>query len=101
MDTARDLYPTSLYANTGYGPSFAVLEIGLEDQVAVIEPDHAFWALVRSDALEAALSGELIRDFQERQESFQKEMENLRYGLKPSAVNFNPTERCNFNCSYC
>ena len=101
MDTARDLYPTSLYANTGYGPSFAVLEIGLEDQVAVVEPDHAFWALVRSDALETALSGVLIRDFRERQESFQQEMENLRYGLKPSAVYFNPTERCNFNCSYC
>ena len=101
MDSARDLYQTPLYANTGYGPTFAVLEIGMEDHVAVVEPDHAFWALVRRDALETALSGELVRDFRERQESFREEMENLRFGLKPSAVYFNPTERCNFNCSYC
>ncbi len=25
----------------------------------------------------------------------------LRFGLKPSAVYFNPTERCNLNCAYC
>jgi uncharacterized protein len=25
----------------------------------------------------------------------------LRFGLKPSAVYFNPTERCNLNCTYC
>jgi uncharacterized protein len=29
------------------------------------------------------------------------EMEYLRFGLKPSAVYFNPTERCNLNCTYC
>jgi uncharacterized protein len=28
-------------------------------------------------------------------------MDYLRFGLKPSAAYFNPTERCNFNCSYC
>jgi uncharacterized protein len=28
-------------------------------------------------------------------------MENLRFGLKPSAVYFNPTEQCNLNCTYC
>ena len=93
MDSARDLYQAPLYANTGYGPTFAVLEIGLEDRVAVVEPDHAFWALVGRDALETALSGELVRDFGERQEAFREEMENLRFGLKPSAVYFNPTER--------
>jgi uncharacterized protein len=25
----------------------------------------------------------------------------MRFGLTPSAVYFNPTERCNFNCTYC
>ena len=25
----------------------------------------------------------------------------LRFGLKPSAVYFNPTARCNLNCTYC
>ena len=28
-------------------------------------------------------------------------MDLLRFHLKPSAVYFNPTERCNLNCSYC
>jgi uncharacterized protein len=28
-------------------------------------------------------------------------MEMLRFGLKPSAVYVNPTERCNLNCGYC
>ena len=28
-------------------------------------------------------------------------MDTLRFGLKPSAVYFNPTERCNLNCTYC
>ena len=35
------------------------------------------------------------------QEEFLKEMQTLRFGLKPSAVYFNPTDRCNFNCTYC
>ena len=33
--------------------------------------------------------------------SFAREMDVLRFHLKPSAVYFNPTERCNLNCSYC
>ena len=28
-------------------------------------------------------------------------MDKLRFGLTPSAVYFNPTERCNMNCTYC
>jgi uncharacterized protein len=28
-------------------------------------------------------------------------MQTLRFGLKPSGVYFNPTERCNLNCTYC
>jgi len=101
MNTARSIRNMSQYANTGYGPQFAVLEIGLSDRVAVIEPDLAFWALVSRDALEEALAGQLVQDFQNQRESFQAEMQRLRFGLKPSAVYFNPTERCNFNCSYC
>jgi len=101
MDTATGLHQRPLYANTGYGPRFTVLEIGLPDRVAVVEPDLAFWALVRRDDLEDALAGDLVRDFQEHAEEFRGEMERLRFGLKPSAAYFNPTERCNFNCSYC
>lgn len=101
MNTARNLHQAPLYANTGYGPKFAVLEIGLPDRVAVVEPDLAFWALVSRDALEDALTGEFVREFGAKAFPFREEMERLRFGLKPSAAYFNPTERCNFNCSYC
>ena len=101
MNTAQKLQQAPLYANTGYGPQFAVLEIGLPDQVAIVEPDVAFWALVDRDSLDQALAGELIGSYRQRSEEFKQEMENLRFGLKPSAIYFNATERCNFNCSYC
>lgn len=101
MKTARDLQDSSKYANTGYGPTFSVLDIGLKERVAVIEPDSGFWALAASDALDDALSGEFLDGFLEKAASFREEMEILRFGLKPSAVYFNPTERCNLNCSYC
>jgi uncharacterized protein len=91
----------TLYANTGYGPRFSVLDIGLSDQVAVVEPDTAFWALVHCDDLQRALAGSLLEEFEKQAEALQNEMDYLRFGLKPSAVYFNPTERCNFNCTYC
>lgn len=91
----------SKYANTGYGPQFVVLNVGLPDKMAVVEPNVAFWALVDQDAVQDALEGPLITDFQKQAEDFEKEMDYLRFGLKPSAVYFNPTEICNFNCSYC
>jgi len=89
------------YANTGYGPNFFVLDIGLSDKVAVIEPDTAFWAVVEKNNIEKALSGEAVLEFEKREVEFKKEMDYLRFGLVPSAVYFNPTERCNFNCTYC
>lgn len=89
------------YANSGWGPSFSVLDIGLADRVAVLEPETAFWAIVDGSALPEALSGRVLEAFVDRQESFRQEMDRLRFGLKPSAVYFNPTERCNFNCTYC
>jgi uncharacterized protein len=101
MITAQNLQRRPLYANTGYGPSFSVLEIGLEEQVAVIEAHTAFWALVRREELGNVLAGELVENFGQKAEAFTSEMQNLRFGLKPSAAYFNPTEQCNFNCSYC
>ncbi|MCS7278788.1 MAG: peptide-modifying radical SAM enzyme CbpB [Thermodesulfobacteriaceae bacterium] len=89
------------YANTGYGPNFLFLEIGAKDYVVTVEPDTAFWALVEKDSLSEVLKGELIEEFEKKKEDFQKEIDYLRFGLKPSAVYFNPTERCNFNCPYC
>jgi len=89
------------YANSGSGPSFSVLDIGLPDRVAVVEPDSAFWAIVDGNGLADALSGRVVEAFLAQQDSFMGEMDRLRFGLKPSAVYFNPTERCNFNCTYC
>ncbi|MCX7822589.1 MAG: peptide-modifying radical SAM enzyme CbpB [Syntrophobacterales bacterium] len=89
------------YANSGYGPQFAVLDVGLSDQVAVIEPNTGFWTLVKQEILKDALSGSIVREFLEESDGFKKEMHSFRFELKPSAVYFNPTERCNFNCPYC
>src|SRR5208337_620046 len=70
--------------------------------IAVIEPDTAFWGLVRKDKLTDTLSGsELLDTYHAKAEGFGREMDMLRFHLKPSAVYFNPTERCNLNCSYC
>ena len=41
------------------------------------------------------------RPIARRPASSPSEMQTLRFGLKPSAVYFNPTERCNLNCTYC
>lgn len=101
MNRAQSPQPGPLYANSGYGPRFSVLEIGLPDQVAVVEPELAFWALVSREALGTVLAGDLIASFANESEEFCREMQNLRFGLKPSAAYFNPTEQCNFNCSYC
>ncbi len=74
-------------------------DIGHADYTALIEPDTAFWALERRDqphGLEA-----LVEEWQSRRADFAREMEMLRFHLTPSAVYFNPTERCNLDCSYC
>lgn len=77
-------------------------DIGHDDYVAMIAPDDAFWSLVRRDSLGlAAADGELAQAHAARSAEFRREMEMLRFHLKPSAVYFNATERCNLNCSYC
>jgi uncharacterized protein len=90
------------FVNTGNGPTFQVIDIDHPDYVAVIEPDTAFWSLVQRDRLADVLAGgELARAYQKKAPAFAAEMDMLRFGLKPSAVYFNPTERCNLNCTYC
>ncbi|MBB4197670.1 uncharacterized protein GGD83_001462 [Rhodoblastus sphagnicola] len=77
-------------------------EIDHPTHIALVEPDTAFWGLVRKDNLDQALSGGILRDtLREKGADFAREMEMLRFHLKPSAVYFNATERCNLNCSYC
>ena len=89
------------YLNTGNGPTIQLIDIGHCDYVGLVNPDTAFWSLLKKEKISEALdkSSSLMQGFREKRDSFAQEMEILRFGLKPSAVYFNPTERCNLNCS--
>jgi uncharacterized protein len=91
-----------LHFNTGKGFTLQPLDIGHPDYTAVLDPDTAFWALLRKDKLaEAFAEGPFLENYRAKAASFAEEMHGLRFGLKPSCVYFNPTDRCNLNCSYC
>ncbi len=90
------------YANTGNGPLLQPVDIGHDTYIGLVSPDTAFWALIRKDKLgEVMGDSELLSQYRKKASAFAKEMEALRFGLKPSAVYLNPTERCNLNCDYC
>ncbi len=90
------------YANSGNGSSFQPIEIGHSDYIGLIDADTAFWALVkRSRISDVIRDGKFINTYMKKRDSFVKEIDMLRFRLKPSAVYFNITERCNLNCSYC
>ena len=90
------------FVNTGDGPSLHPIDIGHREYMALIDPDTAFWSLVQRTKLADILSdGQLAGNYRKKREAFAREMDTLRFGLKPSAVYFNPTERCNMNCTYC
>ena len=90
------------YANTGNGPMLHPVDIGHDSYVGLVDPDTAFWSLIRKDKLGRAIAdSELLSQYRKKSAAFAKEMEMLRFGLKPSAVYLNPTERCNLNCDYC
>ncbi|MBF0426903.1 MAG: peptide-modifying radical SAM enzyme CbpB [Magnetococcales bacterium] len=91
------------FCNTGYGPSLMPLDIGHPDWMAILGPETAFWSLVRRERLADALADPelLLESYRERRPEFQAEMDQLRFGLQPSAVYFNATDRCNLDCTYC
>ncbi|HSM92341.1 MAG TPA: peptide-modifying radical SAM enzyme CbpB [Anaeromyxobacteraceae bacterium] len=90
------------FVNSGEGETLQPIDVGHRDYLAVVDPDTAFWSLVARDRLADAFGdGPLVRAYRKRREAFRKEMEGLRFGLTPSAVYFNPTERCNLDCAYC
>jgi uncharacterized protein len=90
------------YINLGHGPVFQPVDIGHPEYMALIEPDAAFWSLVKKEKLGHALTDSSFLDaYRAKAAQFKTEMDGLRFGLTPSAVYFNPTERCNLNCSYC
>ena len=94
--------PAGVPVNAGAGPHFDVVEIGHDDFVALISADTAFWVLApRDQALEYLLGPELPQMFLEKEARLASDLNNVRFGLLPSAVYFNPTERCNLDCGYC
>jgi uncharacterized protein len=90
------------FINTGAGPNLLPLDIGHPDYLAIVDPDTAFWSLVtRAELARTFSGGPLLEAYREKAASFAQEMQTLRFGLTPSAVYFNPTERCNLDCTYC
>ncbi len=101
-DTGSAAPSRGRWANTGNGPTFQPVDIGHKHYIGLLEPDTAFWSLVKRENLADALTdGRLLRAYRNKARQFADEMNTLRFGLKPSAVYFNPTERCNLNCTYC
>lgn len=98
----RRKIPKSQAINAGEGPTLLPFDIGHPDYICLIEPDRAFWALIKKEDLAGAFSGGgLAASFMRKAGVFGEEMESLRFSQRPSAVYFNPTERCNLNCAYC
>src|SRR4030042_1627744 len=94
--------PSAASINAGAGPHFDVLEVGHPDYVALINADTAFWVLSpRAEALDYLLGGELPKSYLEKEAKLAGDLETVRFKLLPSAVYFNPTERCNLDCGYC
>lgn len=78
------------------------MDIGHRDYIGLVDPATAFWALVRKERLGGVLTdGPFLRAYRKKAAAFAAEMDILRFGLRPSAVYFNPTDRCNLNCTYC
>jgi len=90
------------YINSGNGPSLLPIDIGHEHYMGLVDPDTAFWSLVRKDSLAETLTNtKFLAAYQQKADSFADEMSMLRFHLKPSAVYFNATEKCNLDCTYC
>jgi uncharacterized protein len=90
------------FLNTGDGNRLEIIDIGHPVYVAAIEPDMAFWSLIEKSRLADTLeNGEIAGKLKRHSRAMREEMETLRFGLAPSAVYFNPTEKCNLNCTYC
>ena len=90
------------YFNTCDSHQIQPLDIGHRNYIGLISPDTAFWVLVKKIRLGRALTGpSLLKKYSKKANGFFKEMNTLRFELKPSAVYFNPTDLCNLNCSYC
>jgi len=78
------------------------VDIGHATYAAVTDPATAFWALVDKTRIAETLSGgALLERYRDQADAFARELHALRFGLTPSGVYLNPTERCNLDCTYC
>lgn len=83
-------------------PSLTPVDIGHARYVALTDPGTAFWALVdKTQVADTLAGGPLLDAYRAKAGDFARELHALRFGLKPSAVYVNPTERCNLDCTYC
>lgn len=90
------------HLNSGTGPSLHPVDIGHADYIALVDPDTAFWSLIPKTELAARIADpRFLATYRRKSGEFAKEMQMLRFGLKPNAVYVNPTTRCNLNCKYC
>src|SRR6516165_6373295 len=92
-----------VHFNTGNGASMLPIDIGHATHMGLIDPDAAFWSLIAKNHLAEALAsgGSFMKQFARHRKKFLAEMDALRSDLVPSAVYFNPTDRCNLDCTYC
>ncbi|NQT85604.1 peptide-modifying radical SAM enzyme CbpB [bacterium] len=90
------------FVNSGNGPALQPIDIGHAEYMGLVDADSAFWSLVRrEDIADHLTDSDLLRAYGKKRDAFLAEMDMLRFGLTPSAVYFNPTARCNLNCTYC
>ncbi len=80
--------------------ALVAVDIGHDRYAAVTDPATAFWALVDKSRL-AEGRAQVTAAYQDKAAAFAHELQALRFGLKPSGVYLNPTERCNLDCTYC
>jgi len=91
-----------IYLNSGNGVKIQPIDIGHAQYLGLVSADTAFWALVKKEQLSHALTkSSFLKAYRRKEKYFVKELDTLRFGRKPFAVYFNPTDRCNLNCSYC
>ncbi len=82
-------------------PRFQPVDIGHDRYAALTDPDTAFWALVDKNRVGEGLDPATLAAYHQKADGFRQELHALRFGLKPSGVYLNPTERCNLDCTYC
>lgn len=80
--------------------SLVRFDIGHPQYTALLAPDTAFWTLVDRHVTPRTLDAVEHR-YAAQADAFTAEMDALRFGVRPAAVYFNPTDRCNLDCTYC